>query len=287
MQRFAKTLTPFAITLLSLWFGSMRPALASIDLVISPPLLEFEVGEKNRTQSLKISNFGSKPAKVKISVFNWRLDEKNSVELIPPTEQSLDQWMFINPIEFTLPAKGQQTVRFGIQPRVQPEPGEHRAIIYFDSVGEESAVASQGIAVKGRLGIAAYGYVGEPDRIGVLNGVTVDTQGRPRVLFDISSQGNANVRMRGQYAIWPAQQFPGAQQTKAIPNLDNLNAAQDLPKPILSAGSLISLPILPGTRRQVPLQLPEKLPPGNYVLDLNGELGKTTIDQSLPFVVTP
>ena len=39
--------------------------------------------------------------------------------------------MIINPVEFTIPAGGEQVVRFAVRPRAQPEPGEHRAMVFF------------------------------------------------------------------------------------------------------------------------------------------------------------
>ena len=159
---------------------------------VSPPRLEFEVEQRTRTQSVKVFNFSDEAVKVRVSIFNWTLDEHNEVRIQPPTEQSLDQWMFVNPLEFTIPARQQQTVRFGVRPRTQPISGEHRAIIYFDS--EPAEKPDGAVAVLGRMGIAAYGYVGEITRIGVLNDITIENTVKPiKAVFDITSKGNAHV----------------------------------------------------------------------------------------------
>lgn len=280
-----------ALFTLGFGLGRTLSAHASVDIAVSPPYLEFEVGKQARTQSLNLINFSDKPVKVRVSIYNWTLDEANKVKLLPPTEQSLDQWVILNPLEFTIPGKGQQTVRLGVRPRVQPQAGEHRAIIYFDTAPAEAPTGA--ILVKGRLGVAAYGSVGSISRVGVLNGVTVaPNQKAPQAVFDITSTGTNHVRMSGQYAIWPAAQFPGAQLTKEIPNLNQLpktlkKGESATPSSILEAGFLPSLPVLPQARRQLPLQFQTRLPPGKYVLDINGKLGDVALDQAIPFVINP
>lgn len=270
---------------LGLCLAAITPAQAVVDLLVTPPLLEFDVGERNKTQSLKVVNFGDQPVKVKVSVYNWTLDANNDIQIEAPTEQSLDQWLFINPLEFTIPAQGEQTVRFGVRPKVKPEVGEHRAMIYFNSEPTEQQPGT--LTIKGKLGVAAYGYVGEANRVGQLHDIAIQQNSDTvTAQFDIDSQGNSHIRLQGQYAVWPAAQFPGSETTAPIPNINNLEAREKPPGPILEAGLLPTLPVLPNTRRQIPLQL-KTLPPGHYVLDVNGSLGDTPIDTGIPFVVNP
>jgi hypothetical protein len=302
MKRFILSFATVLSLSLGTWVSSNSSAYASVDIAVSPPYLEFEIGKLSRTQSFKLVNFSKKAVKVRVSVNHWMLDEQNKVKILPPTEQSLDQWLIINPLEFTIPAQGEQTVRLGVSPRVQPELGEHRAMVYFSSEPEEAPVQG-GVMVKGRLGAAVYGYVGDLKRVGTLHGVSVNaTSKKATAVFDITSSGRNNIRMKGQYAIWPAAQYPGAAATQLIPNLDDfLNPADKppeksekskkseamLPKGLLEAGLLPLLPVLPQTRRQLSLQFQKPLPPGQYVLDLNGTLGETPIDKGIPFEVKP
>lgn len=252
----------------------------AITIGVSPPRFELELGAQPRTEAVRVFNFGTEPARIQGSVHTWNLDEQNELYLIEPTEQSLDQWMVINPLQFTIPPGGSQTVRFSIRPKVRPEPGEHRAIIYF----EQLPTAGSAIQVRGRLGIGVYGVVGSVDRIGELHAVTVDPRDDSVVAsFDISSLGSAHVRMSGQYAVWPSALYPGHDRTESIEGLGEEGVV--IPREIREVGFLPSLPVLPATRHDLSLRLANDLPPGSYVLDINGDLSGKPLDMAVPFTV--
>ncbi len=263
---------PLAVWLLA----AAAPIAAQVGL--SPPKLDIVIDESGKpsTHSIRIVNFGDQAAEVQVVVYNWDMDDNNQVRILPPTEQSLDQWMVLNPLRFTLPAEGSQTVRFSVRPKVKPEPGEHRAMIFFEQVPPEDK--SPEIRFIFRLGAAVYGQVGELTRIGELHSAEAGDQGAS---FDVSSAGTANMRWSGQYAIWPAAGYPGAEKTAAIEGLDSPDTI--VPEPILQAGELPPTAVLPGTRRTVKLEFAEALEAGDYVLDLNGALGETEVDMAVPF----
>ncbi|MGB3652342.1 MAG: molecular chaperone, partial [Rivularia sp. (in: cyanobacteria)] len=102
-------------------------------------------------------------------------------------------------------------------------------------------------------------------------------------IFDVSNTGNAHVRLNGEYAIWPAAKYPGAKATQPLKQLNN--SKDKPPQNILYAGNLKLKPVLSDTRRQLVLPINKKLPPGNYVLDINGELSGVPIDKGIPFTV--
>ncbi|MBD2446740.1 molecular chaperone [Nostoc sp. FACHB-152] len=262
---------------------------SAISIGVSPPRFELNLGQKKQnTQVFKVLNNGSKPATFRVYTQGWTLNEKNETQPISSTEQSLAQWIIVNPVQFTLPPGQTQTVRFAVRPRVQPNPGEHRAFIFIEELPSDNEIidpkATVAVKVVGRFGVAVYGYVGDIKRVGVLNSIIVDTKAAPvKAAFDISSQGNAYVRLNGQYGIWPANKYPGASVTKKIANLQSKKT--QLPDGLLEAGSLPSNPVLPGTRRQLILNISKKLPPGKYVLDVDGNLNATAIDKGITFTV--
>ena len=257
-----------------------EPSEPPISIGVSPPRFEIEIGSVPVTKAARVFNFGTKPLEIKASVHGWELDEKNQVQLVEPTEQSLDQWIVINPLRFTVQPGESQTVRFSVRPKVRPEPGEHRAIIYF-----EQPPSNEGsIAVVGRIGVAVYGYVGPVTRLGELNGIAVDAKAAAPVAgLDITSLGTAHVRLGGQYAIWPAAAYPGVETTRFLPELGEREIV--LPEAIVDVGFLPALPVLPGDRRTLPLYLPPGMPPGEYVLDINGNLSGEPLDLAVPFTV--
>jgi len=253
-------------------------------VAVSPPRFELELGSQPVNDSLKVLNLGEDPVTVEVSVYPWVLDEANQVQIVEPDEQSLDQWMVINPLRFTIPGGGSQVVRFSIRPRVQPEPGEHRAIIYLKQILPEIAEENAPLRVSFRLGVGVYAWVGEVVREATVHSVNPVPSSRPPSFeIDVASRGNAHVRLEGQYAVWRAESFPGTDSTSPIEGINTPTAA--VPESILEAGSLPTLPVLPDTRRKLTLQLLEQLPPGEYVLDLNGAVAGVSIDQAIAFEV--
>ncbi|BAT51101.1 unknown protein [Nostoc sp. NIES-3756] len=277
--------TNIALGLLGALALGVSPATA-LNIGLSPSRIEMELNNKTRSQSVRILNLSSKPVELKVSVGSWALNQDNKLQDVASSEQSLAQWIVFTPSRFKIPAGGAQTIRFAVRPRVQPKNGEHRAMLYLEEVrpGNQPQPKAKTVRLIFRAGVAIYGYVGEVKRVGVVNAVTVDTKTKtPNAVFDISNQGNAYVRLQGQYTIWPAAKYPGAKATSVVANVDKPGAK--LPENILDTGSLPNTPVLPGDRRRILLPITKKLAPGNYVLDLNGDLNGVGIDKGIPFTV--
>jgi hypothetical protein len=264
--------------------AAARASSPPAQIAVSPSRLEVEIGSRPTTESLTLMNLGEAPVEVEVEVANWDLDEANQIRLLEPDEQSLDQWIVINPLRFTVPGGESQTVRFSIRPRVQPEPGEHRAMIYFNQVLSEEESPKHQLRVRFSFGVAIYGLVGDVVRSGRLHDVEIVHGSNPMVArMDVSSDGSAHVRLAGQYAIYPADVYPGAENT----TLNAVHRPGDIvvPEMAVAAGLLPSRPVLAATRRHVLLQTRRELPPGNYILDLNGNLEDEAIDLAIPFTI--
>ena len=280
-QKIAKVITLSCISLFAWGMSSVH----AIEVTVTPPRVELNIsGKQTRSTSIKITNLSSKPAEMKAYVRNWIMDEKNRLQDSPSNEQSLDQWIVFTPSRFTIPPRGTQIVRFAIRPKVKPVPGEYRAVIYLEEIPSNSA--SDAIESVGRIGVIVYGNAGEIKRVGTVNSVTVDTKPNAiKAVFDVSNTGNAHIRMGGQYAIWRAGNYPGAKATEPINGAGNSKAK--LPANVVEAGTIELPPILPNNRRQLVLPLVGKLPPGNYVLDVNANLSGMAVDTGIPFTVPP
>ncbi|NJL79366.1 MAG: fimbria/pilus periplasmic chaperone [Richelia sp. RM2_1_2] len=277
-----KTAKAIGLSLIALLTWGI-PSVTALEMSVSPPRMELDINSrKGRTNTIKITNFDDKPVQIRAYVQNWTMDEKNQFQEIPSTEQSLDQWILFTPSKFTIPAKGTQTLRFAIRPKIQPNSGEHRAVIYFEEIVANTE--SNTVGTKARIGVVVYAYSGEIKRIGNVNSVSVDTKSNAiNAVFDISNKGNAHIRMEGQYAIWQAAKYPGAKATQFIKNVGNSN--QKLPANVVKVGSLKLPPILPNQNPKILQTLTDKLPPGNYVLDINAELSGIPIQKGIPFTV--
>lgn len=274
--------TTLALSLIGA-FALGIPNANAITIGVSPSRMELNINRKTGTQVIRILNLSSEPVELKAYVQSWKMDENNKLVEVPSKEDSLDQWVVFSPSQFTIPGRGTQTVRFSIRPRVQPQPGEHRAVIYFQEVPATNQKV-RNLQTVGRIGVVVYAYVGNIKRVGVLNSITVDSKpNNVTALFDVSSQGNGYVRLKGQYAIWPASKYPGANATKPIANIEK--PGKKLPENLLGAGTLPLLPVLPNTRRRLQLPITQKLAPGKYILDVNGELNGVKINQGIPFII--
>ncbi|PLZ99746.1 P pilus assembly protein, chaperone PapD [Fischerella thermalis CCMEE 5268] len=280
-----RKVTTLALTAIGALTLGIPAAIAALDIGVSPSRVEVQINRKTRTQSIRVLNLSSKPLELKAYTRTWNMNEDGKLEDIASTEESLDRWIIFTPSQFTIPPKSSQTIRFAIRPRVQLKPGEHRAVLYLEEVRPSNEEQTKAIRTIGRFGVVIYGYVGDITRVGVLNSITVDTKPKvPTAVFDVSSTGSGYVRLKGQYAVWSAAKYPGAKATQGINDLGK--PGKKLPENIIYAGMLPISPVLPGTRRRLLLPIVKNLPPGNYVLDLNGELNGIKIDQGIPFTVT-
>lgn len=282
---FQKSVSCFALSLIGLLTLGM-PGASAIDVGVSPPRVELDLNSKStRSNSITITNLSDKPAEMRAYVRNWTIDENNQLRDIASDEKSLDQWIIFTPSRFTIPPGKTQTLRFAVRPKVKPAPGEYRAVIYLEEVASDNQENFNGsINTVGRIGVVIYAHEGEIKRAGTVNSVTVDTKSNlVKAVFDVSNQGNANIRVDGQYAIWRAANFPGSKATQPI--VGATNPATKLPANVVQAGAITLSPVLPNHRRQLVLPLTKKLPPGNYVLDINANLSGAPIDTGIPFTV--
>ncbi|MBD3654794.1 molecular chaperone [Kangiella sp.] len=218
-------------------------------LAISPSRIEISP-EKKANESITVLNLGSKPMQVEVYVQNWDFDANNNYRALPPNEQSLDQWLIINPVRLTIPAKSQQTVRLAVRPRVEPEPGEHRAMVFFRQLNEDG----KGFNFKFNVGVPIYAYFGDVKRKADVLGMEFDPI-KLQFVFDIASKGNSYVRPEGVFVAMKA--------TDAGSDADILKRL-DLEKMTvdglgaLASGKLSAKPVFAGTRRQVTSPVPIK-----------------------------
>ena len=279
IQSVAGSLGVLALVLAS---GMASASTPPAQIAVSPSRLELELGPRATTESLTVMNLGDRDVSIEVTVANWDLDENSRVRILEPDEQSLDQWMILNPLRFTIPAHGSQTVRFSIRPRVPPRPGEHRAMIYFNQVLPPAEQPT--MRVRFSFGVAVYAMAGEISRLGELHDVAIVSGTNPVVLrLDVSSQCSAHVRLAGRYDIYPAEVYGGAAGPRAaLPASRGDRAEGD---GAVASGPLPSRPVLPSTRRQLLVQTERALPAGSYVLDLDGELTGERIRIALPFTI--
>lgn len=258
---------------------AMLATVAQAQVGISPPIVELRLDQPAQVHTLRLHNFENRDKQVSVSVVNWTLDPAGEVQVLPPTETSLDRAVIVSPLKFTLKARSVQTVRVAVRPPMALPAGEHRAMIYFDEILPEAG-ENAGMRGKFRIGAAVYAYQGEPQRSGRLSGLKV-VDGRLQGSFD--STGNSHVRLGGHYGIWRAAGFPGL-ETSPLAKRSDAAPAKDRPESLVAAENLPSSPALPGGRRDFVIDLP-KLEPGDYVLEFRGSLSGKAHAEAIRFTV--
>lgn len=266
--------------MLCLFLVNLANAQPAPRMGISPDRYQIEFDERGgETQSLLVQNLSDQPLSLSLTVSNWELNDNNQIVVAPPTESSLDQWIVINPLRVTIPPGAPQTIRWAVMPRLQPQQGEYRAIIFVEEeLPAREDPNSTEIRMKMRYGLPIYAQVGDPIESAQLNGVNITRTGET-LNIDLTNDGNKHARLSGNYGIWPKADFPGSKealrQLRAM-NPDNQDDAD------FKFGSMPAAVILPGVRRAIPLGL-ELETEGEYTIQLNAEFAQLEITESLGF----
>lgn len=259
---------------LTLW----SPVRAQVAL--SPQMADISLDGATTTHSFRLSNEAKQPMHVAVTISNWDMDIDGRVRTIPSTAQSLDPWVEINPTTFTVLPGQSQVVRYAIRPAVALTPGEHRAMVFFTEQPSPSDPAKPAtMQVYFRLGAAIYAHLGPVLEKGEITDLKADAHA---ALFTLHNTGNATTRMRGQYALWTAANYPEHAAISAA----QLQPKYQPPHGLPSYGRLPQDAVLPGADRHVTLNFGKNaLAPGHYVLRAQGTLGATRIDRTLRFDV--
>jgi hypothetical protein len=264
--------------LLLLLVAMAAPARAQI--AISPIIQETRLDQPAKVMTFRLTNFDNRTRQVAVSVANWTTNENGDIRVLPSDENSLDRWVIVSPLQFTLAPKSAQTIRVAIRPAVQLAPGEHRAMVYFDEMLAPRTAEQKGMRGRFRIGAAIYAYQGEPQRLGHILGLKADASG---LSGQMTSEGTSHARLEGYYAIWRADAFPGLAASPFAP-LTTAPPKNAWPAGVADASELTHVPVLPGTRRPLRAAF-TKLPPGSYVLEFRGGMSGVPAPAALPFTV--
>lgn len=245
----------------------LAPVFAQVG--INPQYQEIRLDEERTSHTFRLYNFTDEEKTFQASVSHWDFDEHNNVIELPAEADTLARWLIVNPARFTLPPGEYQAVRYALHPRARFDEGEHRAMLFFDEeLSDDQIESAEGLRLRVRVGAAIYGQVGERHRGGVLVSAEVDGN---RVVLTLRNDGNANDRLRGSWTLWNAARFPGS--------------GADETEGSLGHSALPATPVLPGRTQILRFSLPadDLTPGGEYVLDINAELGGEGISVPLHF----
>jgi len=256
--------TKTKVLILSLLFfsGELDARIPSAKVGVSPSRFELVYDKRAKTQVITLINYSDKPITAEISLSNWTLKDGKIVE-IAPTPQSLDQWILITPMRFTIKPKDMQKIRFAIRSRVKPKPGEHRAIIWFNEIPHEKS--SKGIQFKFKLGVPVYLSVPPAKPKGVLKKLTTKVgKGEIFVTLAHGNTGNVHDRLTGSISLW-----------KTSPKLSRIQRDKILQgngkhKALVHKTTLPAIAILPKLTPKETIRIPKPKRKGTYLLYLKG-----------------
>ncbi|MGC8916443.1 MAG: fimbrial biogenesis chaperone [Thermoanaerobaculum sp.] len=248
---------------------------------VSPPRFDITLEGPTAADAFKVVNLGESPLHLKVSVAHFGLDEENRLVSLPPTPQSADQWLVVTPLEFVIEPGKTQTVRFAVRPRVKPEPGEHRAMIFLEEQPpQDRPFATLNLA---RVGVGVYVNVPPVERQARVHCVDFRwLAGKLWAALDISSLGNAHVRPQAFFVVWPEKAFPGTVGSHPVQKEPGGPVA--VPEGASLAGAVPDIPVLPQTRRTLRFIL-GSVPPGEYVVELFGRVENEVLSWAVPLTV--
>lgn len=250
-------------------------------IAVSPPRFDILLTGSTARETLKVVNLGEQPVTLKVSVGHFGLDEDNRLQLLSPTPQSADQWLVVTPLEFTIEPGKSQSVRFAVKPRVKPEAGEHRAMLFLEEQPpKDRPFATLNLA---KMGVGVYVNVPPVQRQALVHCVDFRWLGDSLwAALDVESLGNAHVRPQVSYIVWPLASFPGKPGSVSVQ--ESPGGPVKAPEGSVLAGLAPDIPILPGTRRTLRFSL-GTVPPGEYVVELVGAVEQEKVFWAVPLTV--
>lgn len=282
-MRFTSLQKLITFTLLAIGYSNFsfaQDALAP-SLAVSQSRLEIELGsgQNQAFESVAVMNVGSEPQAILVTMNNWDLDESNLFRVQPPSPQSLDQWMVVNPLRFVLEPGASQTIRFAVRPRVTPEVGEHRAMVFFNQ--DLDAEINAGKTLVFNIGLPVYTYVGDYARSTEINNVEF-TQGENNtgeIVIQATNTGNAHSRAEGFFGYWRRDNFPGIDAASALLREEARIRADGAGTGLIYYGKLNSVALLPGTQRDIPTELATPAESGSHYMVVSATFGDTEISE--------
>ena len=251
-------------------------------VAISPSRVELKLGNNNRVDgNLRLVNLSDQDMVIHAEINNFDLDTNNQIRLIEPTEFSLDQWLIVSPLKFTIPAKKSQTIRLSARAPFKPSPGEYKALIGFEQQLPEGGSNEQtSIRVNFRLNAGIYVLSDPVQRKGEIQSIKAvqNEQGEEAIAITVKSTGNANVRLNGQMSVWSQGAFPGKNNVELyILSGDFINT----PDNISHLSILPTSPVFAGTTRTLLTSVPPKTDSKPRVVFIKGRLGDTDFEKMI------
>jgi hypothetical protein len=257
-----------ALTPLAAWLATATVAFAPAPTLaagpsfsLAPIRLDVEATPgRPYTDALEVANEAREPARIKVYLEDWRLERDGAVTFARAGSwpRSASTWIRVNPAEFELPALQTVDVRFTVTvPRGAPA-GGYRAAIVVEQVPRPSPgnADKREVGIRARIASVIYVRVGDPVPDAALRDVTFrrEPNGLRSIVLAVENRGGVHFRTAGQVTL-------------ADPRTGKVVHRLDVP----------DVPLLPESARDVRLDVPQKVKPGDYQVRAELEVGRKEV----------
>lgn len=259
--------------------GALADKLPPPSIGVSPSRIEVTVENGVATGSATVLNLSDRTVQISSELVNFDLDEASNLRELPPAPGTLPAAIMLNPVAFSIPPAGSQTVRFAIMAERLGGPGEHRAMLFFSEFVD---LSKGSVRMQFRLGVPIYASFGEVLSAARLHDVSFEAS-TGELHLDVTATGNAQVRPSGFYLYWPVVGFPS--ESRALARVVEL--AKDPEKAMpdgVTGGPIHTRPVFPGARRLVSAALPAPPDSGEYMLVYAVEAGGQSVQRAVRYV---
>lgn len=226
---------PFILALVGALAVS-TPALADMSLDVSPIRVQvrLQAGEEY-TNAIRVLNSGKEPIRLRAYVEDWYLDEVGTPIFRPAgsLERTSSIWIDAAPRDFLIEPGETKFVRYTVTvPRDIRDGGYHGALLLESLPLDRSQQNAMQMFVQGRVACMMYVSVGDPRKSAHITSLTTVRKGNQNLLrMQIENDGEDFIRLDGGMEV--------------LSNGEAIGNMVQLP----------DVPVLPGTRRLVELEL--------------------------------
>jgi hypothetical protein len=232
---------------LTLLFPFLLPALAQLDLALSPARLELSLPKGGEVvEVVRLTNGLDREEPLSVRLTPFTLTPKGGVVESP--ERNLCPHLTVTPTAFTVPPRGTAEVRLALKAPLEGE-GTLACLVLFSAEPRPTQVGGVRLTTSPALGLAVYLTLRGTERPALRARVGGEGKALPLLL---ENPGNVLQRLTGE-----ARVFDG--EGKEVARLP-----------------LAELPVFPGGYRELALEPEAPLPPGRYrvVLILESAYGR-------------
>jgi hypothetical protein len=161
-------------------------------------------GEKG-TDVIKLTNSGTKPVRLRVSIEEWTVDERGNPVFARPsgTAYSCAAWIQVNPLDFRIDPGQTREIRYSLAVPAGIPDGGYRAAIVFQTMADvKPGEPIKKVSIQGRIAVILYERVGAPAISGRIEGLRAKARADGiDFTLDIANGGPVHFRTKGKVVL--------------------------------------------------------------------------------------